>query len=186
MVTFLHKCYHKTLITALSVSSLLLILFIYSCMSAFLHTFTLLSEWIMNKMSCRTDLYILVVPTWNCTDKIPPLSLRFCACVCAFGSSMSGIRVPVAWASADGTTRQSEGIWYRTVKLTNDFINPLLPAGVAVSASPNGWVKLPQGHLGHLDEPLWDLQAAMSEHVKVCRVRALKLWTHFEIHIRFT
>lgn len=41
-------------------------------------------------------------------------------------------------SSADGTTRQSEGVWHRTVELTDNFIYPFLPAGVAVSSSPNG------------------------------------------------
>ena len=48
--------------------------------------------------------------------------------------------------SAHRTAGQSEGVRYRTVQLTDDFINPFLPAGVAVPPSPDGRVKLPQSH----------------------------------------
>lgn len=60
--------------------------------------------------------------------------------------------------SADRATRQSEGIRDRTVEFANYFIYPLLPAGVAVSPSPNGGVELPESDLGHLDKPLWNLK----------------------------
>ena len=46
-------------------------------------------------------------------------------------------RRPVG-ASADRTARQSEGVWHRTVELTDDLIDSFLPAGVAVSPSPDG------------------------------------------------
>lgn len=60
--------------------------------------------------------------------------------------------------SADRATRQPEGIWDRTVEFANDFIYPLLPAGVAVSPGPDGGVELPESDFGHLDKPLWNLK----------------------------
>lgn len=62
--------------------------------------------------------------------------------------------------SADRATRQPEGIWDRTVEFANDFIYPLLPAGVAVSPSPDGGVELPESDFGHLDKPLWNLKVS--------------------------
>lgn len=65
---------------------------------------------------------------------------------------------PYQPTSADRATRQPEGIWDRTVEFANDFIYPLLPAGVAVSPSPDGGVELPESDFGHLDKPLWNLK----------------------------
>lgn len=84
------------------------------------------------------------------------LSVTFYTCIC--GACGYRYIEKAVGPSADRTTRQSESIWDWTVEFANYFIYPLLPAGVAVSPSPNGWVELPQCHLGHLDKPLWDLK----------------------------
>lgn len=44
----------------------------------------------------------------------------------------------VVGTSADRTSRQSEGVRDGTVELTDDLIDSFLPAGVAVSPSPDG------------------------------------------------
>lgn len=41
-------------------------------------------------------------------------------------------------SSANRAARQSEGVWYKAVKLTDNFVNSFLPAGVVVSSGPNG------------------------------------------------
>lgn len=96
------------------------------------------------------------LPQCECCNRIPffPYVCVLYVCVCAFGHLYPLRAAP---SSADRTTGQSEGIWYGTVELADNLIYPFLPAGVAVSPSPNGGIKLPQSHLRHLDEPLWDL-----------------------------
>lgn len=84
------------------------------------------------------------------------LSVTFYTCIC--GACGYRYKEKAVGPSADRTTRQSESIWDWTVEFANYFIYPLLPAGVAVSPSPNGRVELPQSYLGHLDKPLWDLK----------------------------
>lgn len=84
------------------------------------------------------------------------LSVTFYTCIC--GACGYRYKEKAVGPSADRTTRQSESIWDWTVEFANYFIYPLLPAGVAVSPSPNGWVELPQSHLGHLNKPLRDLK----------------------------
>ena len=59
--------------------------------------------------------------------------------------------------SAHGTARQSEGVWDGAVQLTDDLIYSFLPARVRVPPVVNSRIKLPQSHLGHLDELLRDL-----------------------------
>lgn len=76
------------------------------------------------------DSFTPLLTVCECFNTIPFLLVSLC--VYAF------ILIHVDQSSANRTTWQSEGIWYRTVKLTNDFIDSFLPAGVAVSPSPDG------------------------------------------------
>lgn len=78
----------------------------------------------------------------------------FHACKSAFECMY---QIKVVHFSANRTTRQPERIGYRAIKLTDNLIDPFLPAGVAVSPSPNGRVKLPQSHFRNLNKPLWHL-----------------------------
>lgn len=163
MVTFLDKCSHKTLITARRVSvyySPRLSMYVSVPAHYYLQqlSFFFENEWIMNELNSRLE-WITSYQFSQCVNasiKFPFFSRWVCVLCMHFM-----YQGKVVWASANRTTRQPEGIWYRTVKLTDDFIYAFLPAGVAVSPSPNGRVKLPQSHFWYLDKPLWDLQTQM-------------------------